>query len=56
MTGIDFAGRIHDVDDIRTYVWNWKEIYEFDSQNKSAICLSRGRDFYVKENAPQGEA
>jgi hypothetical protein len=54
VTGIDFAGRIHDVDDIRTYVLNWRDIYEYDSQ-RDLPYVYHGRDFCVKPNAPRGK-
>lgn len=34
VTGIDFAGRKHDVGDILQYVLNWKEIYEVNPDNR----------------------
>jgi hypothetical protein len=54
VTGIDFAGRIHDLDDIRTYVLNWRNIYEVDPQTDLPYVY-HGRDFYVKPNAPRGQ-
>jgi len=27
MSGVDFAGREHDVDDIRTFIANWRDVY-----------------------------
>ena len=51
VTGIDFAGRIHDIDDIRTYILNWQDVYEIDPQSGMPF-LYHGRDFYVKRNAP----
>ncbi|CAF3834034.1 unnamed protein product [Rotaria sp. Silwood1] len=30
VTGIDFAGREHDVDDITTYIRNWQQVFELD--------------------------
>jgi hypothetical protein len=52
VTGIDFAGRIHDLDDIRTYVSNWRDIYEVDPQTNLPYVYN-GRDFCVKRNAPR---
>jgi len=52
VTGIDFAGRIHDLDDIRTYVSNWRDIYEVDPQTDLPYVY-HGRDFSVKRNAPR---
>ncbi|CAF4688932.1 unnamed protein product [Rotaria sp. Silwood1] len=54
VTGIDFAGRIHDVDDICTYVTNWKDVYEIDS-NLDLPRVYGKRDFRRKANAAQGK-
>ncbi len=44
VTGIDFAGRIHDINDILTYINNWKEIYIIDEKTNKPI-IANGRDF-----------
>jgi len=54
VTGIDFAGRIHDVDDIRTYVTNWADVYEIDSKSRLPRVYN-GRDFRRQINSPQGK-
>ncbi|CAF1433849.1 unnamed protein product [Adineta steineri] len=54
VTGIDFAGRIHDIDDIRTYVSNWKDVYEIDSKTGLPFVYN-GRDFHRKHGAPRAE-
>jgi hypothetical protein len=54
VTGIDFAGRIHDVDDILRYVSNWREIYEIDPQTNLPYVYN-GRDFALKANPPRGQ-
>jgi hypothetical protein len=54
VTGIDFAGRIHDVDDICGYVVNWPEIYEIDPRTNLPYVYN-GRDFRLKANARQGQ-
>jgi hypothetical protein len=54
VTGIDFAGRKHDVNDILYYVYNWRDVYEVDrSQEKPA--LANERDFSRKRGKPKGE-
>jgi hypothetical protein len=51
VTGIDFAGRKHDVCDILAYILNWKDIYEIDP--KSGLpSVYNGRDFRVRREAP----
>ncbi|CAF2984868.1 unnamed protein product [Rotaria sp. Silwood2] len=54
VTGIDFAGRIHDVDDIRTYVTNWKDVYEIDP-NSNLPRVYNKRDFRRRPNGPQAK-
>ena len=54
VTGVDFAGRIHDLDDTRTYLVNWRDIYEIDPRNNLPY-VDHGRDFCVKRNAPRGQ-
>ncbi|CAF1386723.1 unnamed protein product [Adineta steineri] len=54
VTGIDFAGRIHDVNDITTYVSNWKDVYEIDSKSGLPFVY-HGRDFHRKHGAPRAE-
>jgi hypothetical protein len=51
VTGIDFAGRKHDVFDILQYVSNWKDIYEIDPKTDLPFVYN-GRDFRVKRKAP----
>ncbi|CAF1433883.1 unnamed protein product [Adineta steineri] len=55
VAGIDFAGRIHDVNDITTYVTNWKNIYETDPKLGNPIVVSNGRDLQKKRRAARGE-
>ena len=53
VTGIDFAGRKHDVDDILCYVSNWKDVYEVDfTENRPA--LANDRDFQRKRGGAIG--
>jgi hypothetical protein len=47
VTGIDFAGRIHDINDILTYISNWEDIYLIDDKTNKPI-IDNGRDFYSK--------
>lgn len=54
VTGVDFAGRIHDVDDIRTYVRNWRDIYEIDPKTHIPYVY-HGRDFCLKRNPPPAQ-
>jgi hypothetical protein len=54
VTGIDFAGRMHDLNDITTYVVNWQDVYEID-QNLGQPFVYNGRDFHVKRKAPQAQ-
>jgi hypothetical protein len=54
VTGIDFAGRIHDVDDITTYVSNWQDVYEIDKRSGLPLVYNE-RDFRRKVNGPLGQ-
>jgi hypothetical protein len=54
VTGVDFAGRIHDVDDITTYVLNWQDVYEIDRRSGLPIVYN-GRDFRRRINGPRGK-
>ncbi|CAF1282998.1 unnamed protein product [Rotaria sordida] len=54
VTGIDFAGRIHDVDDIRTYVKNWQDVYEIDPRSRLPQVYGK-RDFRRITNGPRGK-
>ena len=54
VTGIDFAGRKHDVGDILTYVSNWKDVYEIDPKSDLPLVYN-GRDFRRKDNGPRGQ-
>ncbi|CAF3503841.1 unnamed protein product [Rotaria sp. Silwood1] len=54
VTGIDFAGRIHDVNDIRTYVTNWKDVYEVHLHLDLPLVYY-GRDFCRNVNGSLGK-
>ena len=54
VTGIDFAGRKHDLGDILHYVSNWKEIYEIDSSGDKP-ALANERDFKRRKSRPDGK-
>jgi hypothetical protein len=54
VTGIDCAGRIHDLNDITTYVSNWQNVYEIDSRS-GMLRVYNGRDFRRKVNGPRGQ-
>ena len=51
VTGIDFAGRKHDVGDILYYVSNWEDVYEIDRKSRRLLVYN-GRDFRRKANGP----
>ncbi|UJR32974.1 hypothetical protein I4U23_020437 [Adineta vaga] len=54
VTGIDFAGRKHDVDDILYYIKNWADIFEVDhTQTKPALLNER--DFARRRGAVVAE-
>jgi hypothetical protein len=53
-TGIDFAGRKHDVGDILHFVSNWRDIYEVDIITDTPALLNE-RDFCRKRTRPKGE-
>jgi archaellum component FlaC len=54
VTGIDFAGRKHDEDDIRHYVSNWRDIYEVD-RTTDRVVLYNNRDLHRKKDSPPGK-
>ncbi|CAF3833117.1 unnamed protein product [Rotaria sp. Silwood1] len=54
VTGIDFAGRIHDINDILTYVTNWKDVYE-TSPHSGLLLVHNRRDFRRKVNGPRAK-
>ncbi|CAF0790559.1 unnamed protein product [Adineta ricciae] len=54
VTGIDFAGRKHDVNDIRCYIRNWKEVFEVDHK-KDMPALMNERDFALRRAGKQAE-
>ncbi|UJR14181.1 hypothetical protein I4U23_001176 [Adineta vaga] len=54
VTGIDFAGRIHDINDITTYVANWPDVYEIDPRTGFPFVYN-GRDFRIKAKAPRAQ-
>ncbi|CAF5174872.1 unnamed protein product, partial [Rotaria magnacalcarata] len=54
VTGIDFAGRKHDVADILYYVTNWKDVFEIDP-TKDEPALLNARDFRLKKAGEKGE-
>jgi hypothetical protein len=51
VTGVDFAGRIHDIKDILTYIKNWRDVYMIDPQTNLPFVYN-GRDFAAKQNVP----
>jgi hypothetical protein len=53
VSGIDFAGRKHDIGDILYYISNWRKVFATDP--KSGLPLAYGRDFHPKTDAPQGK-
>lgn len=48
VTGIDFAARHHDEEDIRRYVKNWRRVFYLNNPNE--IAYPNGRDFVYKRN------
>jgi hypothetical protein len=54
VTGIDFAGRIHDLNDITTYVSNWRDVYEIDPRSGLPLVYN-SRDFRRLVNGPRGQ-
>jgi hypothetical protein len=54
VTGIDFAGRKHDVCDILQYVLNWREIYDVDRTTDTPALINE-RDFGRRRDRPKGE-
>ncbi|CAF0763608.1 unnamed protein product [Adineta steineri] len=48
VTGIDFAGRKHDVGDILYFISNWRDVFKEDE--KSGMPLVYHRDFIPKPN------
>jgi hypothetical protein len=54
VTGIDFAGRKHDVYDILKYVSNWRDIYDVDRKTDTPM-LCNERDFSRKRDSPPGK-
>ena len=49
VTGVDFAGRKHDIQDIYTYLTNWRDVYVLDPRTNQPIVYG-GRDFCPKGN------
>ncbi|CAF4379148.1 unnamed protein product [Rotaria socialis] len=52
VTGVDFAGRKHDVNDVTTYIKNWQEVFELDPKTGKPAVF-HGRDFYPVRHHPQ---
>jgi hypothetical protein len=48
-TGIDFAGRKHDVGDILRYISNWDKVFEIDAK-KNQPALENERDFRLRRD------
>jgi hypothetical protein len=53
-TGINFAGRKHDIGDILYYISNWKNVFDIDPKTGLPL-LYNGKDFYRKVNGPQAK-
>ena len=51
VTGIDFAGRIHDYGDITRFIENWRDVFEIDA-NKKRLLVLNGRDFVPQRGHP----
>eukprot|EP00823_Brevimastigomonas_motovehiculus_P002798 TRINITY_DN166_c0_g1_i1.p1 TRINITY_DN166_c0_g1~~TRINITY_DN166_c0_g1_i1.p1 ORF type:complete len:625 (+),score=252.94 TRINITY_DN166_c0_g1_i1:17-1891(+) len=54
VSGIDLAGRKHDVKDITHYMSNWEQLFMKDPKNKS-IPFAYGRDFVVTDPSIYGK-
>ncbi|CAF2961511.1 unnamed protein product [Rotaria sp. Silwood2] len=54
VTGIDFAGRKHDIGDILYYVSNWREVFQIDPRSNLPLVYN-GRDFHAKVDGPPGK-
>jgi len=54
VSGIDFAGRKHDVGDILYYISNWREVFAIDPESNLPLVYN-GRDFYPKTDRPQAK-
>jgi hypothetical protein len=52
VTGIDFAGRKHDVGDILYFISNWRAVFEIDPESSLPLVYG-GRDFYPQRNRPR---
>ena len=53
VTGIDFAGRKHDIWDILYYISNWKDVFEVDYRT-DLPALRNERDFGLRRGGPLG--
>jgi hypothetical protein len=53
VSGVNFAGRMHDINDIFTYLINWRDLYELDKRTGKPVVYG-GRDFKPVKKAPRG--
>jgi hypothetical protein len=53
VSGINFAGRMHDINDIFTYLTNWRDVFVLDKHTGKPVVYD-GRDFKPVRNAPRG--
>ncbi len=53
VSGIDFAGRKHDVGDILYYISNWNKVFHVDPN--SDLPLAHNRDFVTKTGGPHAK-
>ncbi|UJR32972.1 hypothetical protein I4U23_020435 [Adineta vaga] len=51
VTGIDFAGRKHDIGDIQYYITNWQKVFHLDPETGLPFIYN-GRDFTPVKNGP----
>ncbi|CAF0790580.1 unnamed protein product [Adineta ricciae] len=51
VTGIDFAGRKHDIGDIQYYLLNWQKLFHLDPRTGLPV-VHNGRDFYPVSRGP----
>jgi hypothetical protein len=54
VTGIDFAGRMHDVGDIFYYMSNWRDVFDMDPKSGLPLVYNGG-DFHPKNGGPPAE-
>jgi hypothetical protein len=54
VSGIDFAGRKHDMGDILYYVSNWRDVFDLDPKTGLPLAFN-GRDFSSRSDGPRAK-